>query len=130
MEIAAGDIIRCDTAIADHAKYHICILECGEDGRAACFLFLNSKTKTEYKGDLIFDNDDFPCIPFSKTGQSIVSLSAIVRYNAKQLKLFRAKIIGRLSPIIARKIEAFARTVPTLTSQERKIVLAGLAKIK
>lgn len=39
MEFAAGDIIRCDTAITDHAKYHICILECGDDGRAACFLF-------------------------------------------------------------------------------------------
>lgn len=94
------------------------------------FFFLNSKTRTEYKGDLIFDNEDFPCIPFSKTGQSIVSLSAIVRYNAKQLCLFRAKKVGQLSPKIARKIEAFAKTVPTLTNQERKIVLAGLAKIK
>ena len=128
MEIQAGDIILCDAPTTDHEKYHICVLKCGTEGTAACFLFLNSKTG--YLGDCVFDNDAFPCLPSSKTDCSIVSFSYIVRYNARQLKLFRAKKVGTVNPLIARKLETFAQTVPTLNAQERRIVLNGLKKIK
>ncbi len=128
MDLQVGDIVHCDAPIADHSKYHICVLECGADGSAACFLFLNSKAR--WKGDCVFNNSDFPCISASKTGTSVVSFSMVPRYNAGQLKKFRAKIVGKLDPKIARKLKDFARTVPTLTSQERKIVLKGLSRIK
>jgi len=128
MEMRVGDIILCDAPTVDHKKYHICVLECGEDGSAACFLFINSKQG--WPGDCVFSNKDFPCLPPSKTGQSIVSLSYIIRYNKRQLRLFRAQKVGRLEKDIARKLAAFAKNVPTLTEKERRIVLNGLAKVK
>lgn len=128
MSFTVGDIVWCNTSVADHAKYHICVLECSDDGQAACFLFLNSETG--WKGDCVFENADFPCLPASKTGKSVVSFSLLPRYNPKQLKLYGAKKVGELNPAIARKLEAFAKTVPTLTAAERKIVLNGLSKIK
>ena len=128
MVFAVGDIVHADSALADHPKYHICVLECGDDGSAACFLFLNSETG--WRGDCVLNCAEIPCIPASRTGLSVVSFSQIVRMNARQLQLFRAKKIGRLDPKVARKLEAFAKTVPTLTKQERKIILEALSKIK
>ena len=128
MDLVAGDIVRFDSAQAGHTKYHICVLACDEEGKSACFLFLNSRAG--WKGEFVLNNDDIPCIPPSKTGLSVVSFSTLVRQNAKQLKLYRAEKIGRLSSAIARKLEDFAKTVPTLNAAERKIVLKGLSQIR
>jgi hypothetical protein len=127
MDLQVGDIIHCDAPITDHPKYHICILECGSDGKAACFLFLNSNPG--WKGDLVFDNASFPCLPPSETGKTVVSFSLVPRYNAVQLAKYRAKIVGKIDAKVARQLEAFAKQVPTLMEDDRKTVLRGLARI-
>lgn len=130
MELKPGDIILCDapTTTTNHKKYHLCVLECGEDGTAACFLFLNSKSG--WNGDCVLQNTDFPCLPPSKTGKSVVSFSNMVRYNPRKLKIYRAEKIGTIPKKTAQKLKDFAKTVPTLNKKEHLIVLNGLSKIK
>lgn len=129
MDLQVGDIVLCDSPIAGHAKYHICVLACGREGQAACFLFLNSEGRV-WKGDSVFENGDFPFIPPSRTGKSVVSLSLLVRYDEKKLRLYRAKKIGRLSLSVARRLESDVRLGKALPEADKKIVLAGLSRMK
>ena len=126
MLVAVGDIVHFHSATVGYPKYHICISEI-LGTNAAVFLFLNSKAG--WHGDLILPLGAIPCIPSSSTVESIVSFSDLVRANSRQLTLFKASVLGTLPPAVARLLETHAQTVPTLTAQDRKLVLAGLAQI-
>lgn len=39
---------------------------------------------------------DVPCLPESKTGESVICFNTIIRHNDKQLSLYKAKILGQL----------------------------------
>jgi hypothetical protein len=45
------------------------------------------------------------------------------------LELYKAKKLGELDPALALELHTFAGRVTTLTTAERKIVLAALASI-
>ncbi len=126
MPFSVGDIVRFRAAVAGHLKYHICIKEI-LGTHAAVFLFLNSSSS--WRGDLVLPLDAIPCLPDASTIQSVVGFSQLVRANARQLGIFQAVVIGQLAPNVARSLETHAQTVQTLTSGDKKLVLAGLAQI-
>lgn len=126
MPVSVGDVVRFYSSVAGHTKYHICIKEVIGPS-AAVFLFLNSESG--WKGDFVLPLGAIPCIPSSSTVESVVSFSVLVRANSRQLTLFKASVLGTLPPAAARWLETHAQTVPTLTAQDRKLVLAGLAQI-
>jgi hypothetical protein len=54
----------------------------------------------------------------------------IVRATQRQLDLFQATKLGRLPSSVASKLEAFAKTVKTLTASDRQLVLLAIAGLK
>lgn len=124
-----GDIVQFYAPQTGYPKYHLCIAKASKEG-AAKFLFINSKDG--FAGDFTCADKEIPCIPKSKTGKSVVSCSAFVRANEKQLELYKAKKLGRLSNLVARKLEKFIQETKTspLTKKERGEVLTALATVK
>ena len=113
-------------AQAGHLKYHICIVA-PTDEAAGCFLYINSKSG--YDGDLVLPDGEIPSLPRSKTGETVISCSQLVRVAKRQLRLFECRCCGALPPAVARKLEEFCRTVPTLTPTDRKTVMDAMAAL-
>jgi hypothetical protein len=108
-------------------RYHICVLSCAGDDLAGIFLYLNSRSG--FEGDFVLIDTEIPCLPRSATGKTIVSFAQPLRRTRHQLELFRAKKLGELPVLVARKLEPFARSVMTLNKRERQIILAALASL-
>ncbi len=105
----------------------MCIQE-PTSSQAGCFLFINKKSG--YAGDLVLPDNEIPCIAPSPTGQSVICCSQIVRANRNQLKLFECIKKGDISADVARKLEDFVKSVPTLTAEDRRLILSALSQIK
>ena len=118
-----GNIVRFQSPQAGKEKFHLCV-RCASDGLAGCFLFLNSGSG--YKGSLILDDGEIDGLPNSPTGNTVVSFSQSVRMREDQLTLFSATKTGEISASTAGVLLAHARTVPTLSLGDRKIVIEGL----
>ena len=126
MTCLAGDIVAFYSTTAGKRKYHLCITAVSATA-AGQFLFLNSGSGR--KSDCILSNADFPCISPSATGLSVVSFSTLVRVSALQLPHLVLAVLGSLQPGVARQLEGFAASVPTLTAADRRTILAALAAI-
>lgn len=124
-----GDIVQIYAPSAGYPKYHICLSGCTAD-QAAKFLYINSETTGAFVDDRVFPNSSFPCIPPSPSGTSVVSCSAIVPVNRRQLGLFNARVIGRLDPSVARDLEKFVDGhVKSLRRAQKDFVLAALSLV-
>ena len=121
-----GDILHFYSSQAGHPKYHLCVLKI-INGNAAVFLYLNSNEG--FAADFIVSDTEIPCLPPSKTGKSIISCSQLVRANERQLKLYKAKKIGRLDKKIAMNLLKFVKTIDALSKFDKKIVTNALSKI-
>lgn len=122
MTFALGDILHIDAPIVEHKKYHICLGD-NEHCVTLC-LFLNSEGG--YEGNLVLDGARFPMLPESKTGKSVVSLSMIPRYTARQLELYKARKLGEIAKDVAAEIAAFCASAKTLTRAEKAFVIERL----
>lgn len=125
--IAVGDVVSIFSPQAGYPKYHLCVLEASEDA-AACFLFMNSNDGYPggFVGDFVMPDTAFPFLPPSPTGQSVISCSTVVRFNVRQLELFKADVKGKISPEAAAELLSFVKTVRTLIPREKKMVIASL----
>ena len=121
-----GDIVKVFAPQAGHEKYHICIV-IGVDGGAFQFLYLNSDPT--FEDTFVCDCTKIPCLPVSKSGKTAVSFALLPRYNERQLRLFKAEKLGVLEPTLAVEIHKTASSAKTMTTAERKIVLAALEAI-
>lgn len=119
---AVGDILLIDAPIVAHKKYHLCLGTNG--GLATLCLYLNSENK--FEANIEFEGARFPMIPVSKTGLTVVSLTALPRYTDKQLALFKAKKVGELGKDVAAEIAAHCAKVKTLTRDEKTFVVSVL----
>ena len=126
MTFKPGDIVRFQSPTAGKLKYHLCIMT-GTEQKASAFLFINSRPG--YNGDFVLNDGAIPNLPKSPTGKSVISCSQLVRLRQDQLTLYRADKIGKITISVARKLHIFIEDVPTLTENERLIVLDGLSKI-
>lgn len=117
-----GEILLIDAPITDHRKYHLS-LGVNEHLVTVC-LYLNSENK--YADNIEFDCADFEMLPESKTGKTVVSLTALPRYNDRQLRIFRAQSVGWLDKAIAAQIAAHSLNAKALTAPERAFVAKQL----
>jgi hypothetical protein len=123
---AIGDIVQIFAPQAGHNKFHLCILV-GVDGSASQFVYLNSNPT--FDQTCVVDCKRIPCLPASATGKIAFSFAILPRYNDRQLRLYKAKKVGELDQKLATELHEFVRTVTTLNSTDRQIVLAALAQI-
>jgi hypothetical protein len=61
--------------------------------------------------------------------ETVFTFAILPRYNDRQLKLYKAKKLGSLTLEVAEEVLAFAKTVKTLNSGDRKLVVEGLTAI-
>lgn len=122
-----GDIALLFAPSASKPKYQICLMPPRTESLGH-FLFISSESKSE--SDLIFDNDDFSCIPPNGTGQSVVGFNSIIRIQQKYVDAYGIKIVGYISNYVASEIEKHVVLIDTLTPTETKIVLMAMAYAK
>jgi hypothetical protein len=124
MTFALGDVVSIYAPAVGYTKYHLCLGY--NDTGICCFLYLNSWSG--YQADLSFDCARFPMIDPSTTGKTIVSLSLIVRYTARQLELYKAKKLGEIDKTVAAEIHTFSKTVKALSRPDKAFVNERLKK--
>jgi hypothetical protein len=122
MTFSCGDIVEIFAPSVGYKKYHLCLGP--NEAGILCFIFLNSEGG--YESNISFECSRFPMISPSTTGTTVASLSLIIRYNDKQLKLYNAKKLGDIPIDVAREISKFSETVKTLTRPEKVFVTASL----
>lgn len=117
-----GEIVFVLAPSAGYRKYHICL---GPNAHGSfLFLFLNSDGG--YVGDCTFACAEFPNVPVSKTGLSIVSFSMLPRFTQAQLDLHGAQSFGQISKAVASTLLQHLASVKTLTKSEKALVTAAL----
>lgn len=127
-DLRPGDIVLFYAPSAGKRKYHLC-LKSWTSGSAARFLFINSQDK--FESDYVIDCSRLESsIPASATGISVFSCSCVVPANESQLVAFEAKVVGRITPDIARELETHVGQIESFTDSENKLVLASLALIR
>jgi hypothetical protein len=123
---AIGDIVSIYAPTVGYKKYHLCV-HVGTDGTAHQFLFLNSDDR--FEGVYSVECERVPCVPRSASGRTAFSFTMLPRYNDKQLKLYGAKKLGVIDPVLATELLEFAEKAVGLTKAEQKIVCAALKSI-
>jgi hypothetical protein len=114
---ATGDIVKIYSPQASYPKYYLCISTLDKT-EAAKFLFINSEEG--YEEDFVLANDDIPCLPENETGLSVISCSMLPRFNAKQLKLFKAEKLGVLETPLIEALLQFLRMNRALSREEKR----------
>lgn len=123
-DLRPGDIVKIYAPQAGYPKYHLCLCTLSADG-AAQFIFMNSKV-SGYEGDFAVPNEEVPCLAPSDTGFTVFSLSQIPRYNAHQMELYEAEVLGRISAALAGRLLEEVRKTPVLTARDRRTAEAAL----
>lgn len=117
-----GELVFVTAPSVGYRKYHLCL---GPNAQGIyLFLFLNSENG--FDGDCVFTCGDFPSIPASKTGESVVSFGMIPRFSQAQLDLYGAASFGTISKSVASTLKAHLPTVKTLTKSDKAFVDAAL----
>lgn len=122
----AGDVVWFNSPIAGKGKYHVCL---GKDSKGIRFAFLHVNSDAGYQSDLILQDGQIPGLPVSRTGQSVVSFSLVVRMGEEKLKLFKAKKVSQIDGSVAGELVAFARATPVLNAEEKRLVEAALSSL-
>jgi hypothetical protein len=120
---SAGDIVRFHNPGAGKVKFHLCL---GKIETSPLFAFLYLNSKSGYRGDYILEDGQIAGLPNSKTGQTIVSFSLVIRIREKQLEIFNAVKTGAIDGRLAGELAAFAQTTAVLTSSEKRLVVSAL----
>jgi hypothetical protein len=120
-----GEIVFVLAPSVGYRKYHIC-LGPNEHG-SFLFLFLNSDDG--FIGDCTFTCADFPAVPVSTTGLSVVSFSMVPRFTQAQLDLHGAQSFGPISKAVAATLVQHLAPIKTLTKPEKAFVTAALTSL-
>lgn len=115
-----GDVVAFYNEVAGKRKYHLCISLNG------CFLFLNSPKLKMYPGDVEFDCAEFPFLPATQTGKSIVSCNTVLKFSNADLYAMKAQAVGAVKPALLRLLVAVIEESEILSDEEREAALDGL----
>lgn len=118
-----GDIVEIYSPQVGYPKYHLCLAPDG-DGDAARFLFLNSEGG--YEDDYAVADVRIACLPPSDTGQSVISCSAIVRFNQRQRGIFKAQVKGHIEKDVAAELIEHVKQCSVLPRADRLFILSAL----
>jgi hypothetical protein len=120
---SVGDIVRIYDPTTGYPKYHLCIFEVDEHG-VCQFLYINSGQG--YEGDFVVADTDIDCLPRSPTGDSVFSCNYLVRYNERQMKLYKAQKLSVLSSVLAVKLHNHIAKLKTLPRPQIALILQAL----
>ena len=123
MEIKPGDVIAAQSPTASKRKFHLCVVGVDERG-VAQFLFINSEYK--FESDLRLSDGEIGGLPDSRTGETVISFSDIVRFRADKLRLWQATYVTTIDKGVAGKVIAHVRTVPTLRISQINAIVNAL----
>lgn len=116
-----GDVVGLHSEVAGKRKYHLCIHVGGG------FLFLNSPKVRSYAGDLLVDCDEFPFLPATDNGKSVISCSMVLRYTARQLARGKAERLGACSKNLLMTLIREVEASEVLSDEDRDFLLDGLS---
>ena len=119
-----GDIVEIFSPIASKKKYHLCVCGLSEVGIRQ-FFFLNSGDG--YEAEFILEDGAIEGLPISPTGKTVISCSLIVKYNQRQLSLYKARKLSTLDKTIAADLRDFVAKSPALTRKETTRVTEALS---
>ncbi|SMH58203.1 hypothetical protein [Maritimibacter sp. HL-12] len=121
-----GDVVRFHSTIAGKEKFHLCL---GRTENEAIFAFLFLNSGSGFRGDCVLDDGQFPGLPKSPTGKSVVSFSLLVRVKEEKLPAFGATKVGAIDGHLAGELAAFAKEVRSLTRQQQAFVVSALESL-
>lgn len=114
---ALGDVIRFYSIEAGKNKYHLCI---SLDGH---YIFLNSPKQRIYPGDLIVPCKEFPFLPPTPSGDSVISCTIVMKKSNADLAEHGARKLGSVSIDLLRRVVRFVESSPVLTDEEKETFL-------
>lgn len=124
-DLKHGDIIKVFIDDLDKHKYFL-VLHHGTPYGAVKVLYLNSGNP--YQDDIVFNNSYFPCIPASRTGETVVNCGRVEYLGHEYLDEREVLKIGRIpKPTSQALVQHFTHKVTTLEPKIRAFVLAVLA---
>lgn len=115
-----GEVIHFWSDEAGKRKYHLCISLNGH------FLFLNSPKQRTYPGDYVVACSEFPFLPVTSTGDSVVCCSIVLRKSDVDLRRLRARSLGTVSVKLLQRLVEFIEHSNVLSEEEKEAVLDGL----
>lgn len=122
----AGDVVWFNSPTAGKGKFHLCL---GRDSNGPLFVFLHINSDAGFRGDLILQDGQIPGLPPSRSGQSVVSFSTIVRMGQERLAKFGARKVGQIDGQLAGDLVAFAKTTAVMTKSEKHLVVTALTAL-
>ena len=120
---AVGDIVHVMVPTIGKSKYHICVCPQNSD-EILKFFFVNSENG--YVGDLIYPDGTITGLPVSRTGQSVVSCSTLVRLSTTQLMTFGANKVGISPPAVLADIKQNVQQTGLLTKNQVLEIVANI----
>lgn len=115
-----GEVLLFWSDAAGKEKYHLCI---SLNGR---YLYLNSPKVRTYAGDLELPCTDFPFLPATPSGKSVVSCALVLAPTAKDLAMKRVVVKGTVARDVLLKIVEFVEESEVIADDERDAILDGL----
>jgi len=110
---APGDVIGFWSEEAGKRKFHLCI---SLDGH---FVFLSSPKNKVYPTDLPVSCSEFPFLKPTPSGLTIISCVAVMRKSDTELRRCDAKLKGRVTSALMRRLVEFVLTSPVLSEEDR-----------
>lgn len=117
--IESGDIIKFYSKVAGKHKFHLCLCV-GDDDGVYKFLMINSEDG--FKSDVVFKDGEIPGLPESRTGLSVVSLSAIARVKVKKMDLWQPTFVAKMPKSILIRIRNEVAGMASLTRPEKQLL--------
>lgn len=115
-----GEVVLFWSNSAGKEKYHLCISLAGR------YLYLNSPKKKAYEGDLLLPCTDFPFLPVTDTGQSVVCCTLVLAPSADEMKSRRVEVKGSVGSDVLLRIIEFVESSDAIADDERDQILDGL----
>ena len=84
---------------------------------------------SDFEGVYAVDCARVPCLPPSRTGKTVFSFNDLPRYNARQLGIYQATLMGDLPADVASELIAFVTTTEVLNKADRTAILSALVVI-
>lgn len=115
-----GEVYLLHSQDAGKKKFHLCI----HINRG--FLYLNSPKVKIHPGDLILPNSEFPFLPPTETGDSIISCNLALKFTPSEFMSWRPKLKGCVSTSVLHQILEFVEATPAMSEEDKEFVLDGL----
>jgi hypothetical protein len=118
-----GDVIQIFDSTKSNIKYKLCLRE-PTANIAGCFIYINSQDR--YNNSLVIDATRISFLPQGKGKQTCFCFQNMTRCSKYQLKLFEARVLGRLDTALYGELYNFAEQNRSIQRKNKDIILKAL----